>query len=305
MLDPTENAHGLVKILHLYDDYERFELYCLQPKIPVQASCQVQALVFTFEVKEELSLTVQLRTPEPELNTLDGTKTSLKKINLQRQNIIEFFRTRFLGGDITMLEYKLQKTEAEVLEVRKYREAKRQLQKNLFQIWKKRLEVVNTFQKQKAEKEVKQSIFFRDNFKVRTALKQILGLQRQSYANRVMFVLGWKSIVYFFKTVRKMISKTNETRFKFHQRRMKIRQIIVFFRKLSEAERSGKLRRQVVSKQAFVNGFRTLLGTQAVVGKQGSTVVVGGLLKRVLEKLTLQKTLNSYSSFCELKRCQI
>lgn len=305
VIDPVNNAHGLLKILHLYDDYERFELFCLQPKICLQANNQVQALVFTFEVKEELSVTVQLRAPEPEMHALNGTKTSLKKVNLQRQNIIEFFRTRFLGGDITMLEFKLQKTEAEALELRKYREAKRQLQKNLFQIWKKRVEVVNNFQKQKAEKEVKQSIFFRDNFKVRTALKEILGLQRQSHANRNMFVLGWKSIICFFKTVRKMVSKTNETRFKFHQRKMKIRQIIIFFRKLAEAERVGKLRRQAIAKQGLVNGFRTLHGTQSVVGRQGLATVIGGLLKQVLGKLTLQKTLNSYSNFCKLKSYEI
>lgn len=288
----------------MYPESERIEVFSLQSRILPKTHRSVIGLLILLELKEALSVFLTVRVADPDQTTMETTKTVTRVANPVKQNVVDFLRIRFLGGDISLIENKLQRTEAETLEMAKYRQAKKKLQDNLYQIWKRRVEHVQSFQKKKAENEIKQSIFFRDNFHVRTALKEVQSVLQQSHNNRANFATAWLATINLFRGLKRMSNRVHENKTEFQGDKVKLRLILLFFSKLVNADILGKAGRVVLSKRAFVNGLNSLEGTHTLVARAGFQQVVGVLLQRLLTRLTLSKAMNKFATHCELTRFQ-
>lgn len=224
----------MLKVIHLFSNDEKIEYFTTTGKINFCVNKRVIALLFLLTAKNDGVAEVLIRNKEND-DEEDNHKTVITlKHSQSKESVINFLRKRFLGEDITHIDEKTQKTIAEELELLRYKEAKNRLQQNLYEIWKARVKVVHEFQRQKAENEVKQSVFFRDNYYVRNALKNMNECVHQTNQNRSDFAIFWFSflrLVVFFKKITLTMKKVKA---KMVQAKINARLINLFFLKVRQ-----------------------------------------------------------------------
>lgn len=286
---------------YLYPDSERMEVFFLSTSIQLSFHSAVVGLILAFTSAEEQEVVVELRKKDFRHRPSVVPEANSKKI-LAKQGVIEFLRVRFLGKDSSELELKEQQTEAERRELLRYLEEKRKLQKNLNQIWKKRVEKVQNFQIQKAENDLKQSQFFRDNFEVRTNIREVMRLQEVNWQRRHTFALQWRQILLVLAMPAILQKKIEHSKYIQGINRTHIRQIWLFLRKVGSVWGVDQPSTVVRERAMLEASLTTRRNFGLVAAKLGAKKVVSGILWAVHKKIVLQEKIFRFSARCELNR---
>lgn len=169
----------------------------------------------------------------------------------------------------------------------------------------KRIEIFQEFQKKKVLGEAKQSAFFRDNYRIRNALKEIHCLCLQNKQNKTMFVSTWRVAIEFICLLQKLSCKITQLKYDFKGQKIIIKTIKFFFHLMKNFQLVVKAKNDFQKKLLI----SPLLEIKDFVAKSSvnvsSKIIIFRFLKIILIKLRFQKYVTEFGDLCNLIRQKI